>query len=158
MDVAASRLFWLKTTVVLVFCIGLSMSSALWIGPRSYPLAPVSSMFPVIDNAVALDLYVALFALAAIALVAANPRWFIAAFLAVIAAFCLMDQTRWQPWVFQYSFLLAAMVLYSWNGADGEKRTLNIARLIVASTYIYSGLQKLNLNFMENALSGNPRL
>jgi hypothetical protein len=33
---------------------------------------------------------------------------------------------------------------------DGEKRTLNIIRLIVAFTYIYSGLQKLNLNFMEN--------
>ena len=152
MAVPASRLFWLKTTVVLVFCIGLSMSSRLWIGPRSYPLAPVSSMFPVIDNAVALDLYVALFLLAAIALVAPKPRWFIAAFLAVIAAFCLTDQTRWQPWVFQYSFLLAAMGLYSWDRAeaDGEKRTLNIARLIVASTYIYSGLQKLNLNFMEN--------
>ncbi|MGZ3329130.1 MAG: hypothetical protein ACXU85_18410, partial [Xanthobacteraceae bacterium] len=29
-------------------------------------------------------------------------------------------------------------------------RTLNILRLIVAFTYIYSGLQKINLNFMEN--------
>ena len=152
MGVAASRLFWLKTTVVLVFCIGLSMSSALWIGPRSYPLAPVLPMFPVIDDTVAGALYVALFVLAAICLVAPKPRWFIAAFLAVMAAFCLMDQTRWQPWVFQYSFLLAALALHSWNGgdADGAKRTLNIARLIVAGTYIYSGLQKLNANFMAN--------
>jgi hypothetical protein len=151
-DVAASRLFWLKTTVVVVFCIGLSMSSALWIGPRSYPLAPVSSMLPVIDDIVARALYVVLFVLAAIVLVAPKPQWFMAAFLAVIAAFCLTDQTRWQPWVFQYSFLLAAMALYAWNGAnaDGAKRTLNIARLIVAGTYIYSGLQKLNLNFMES--------
>src|SRR5450756_119310 len=93
MGVAASRLFWLKTTVVLVFCIGLSMSSALWIGPRSYPLAPVLPMFPVIDDTVAGALYVALFVLAAICLVAPKPRWFIAAFLAVVAAFCLMDQT-----------------------------------------------------------------
>ena len=63
-----------------------------------------------------------------------------------------MDQTRWQPWVFQYSFLLAAIALYSWDSADadGAKRTLNIARLIVASTYVYSGLQKTNLNFVEN--------
>jgi hypothetical protein len=151
-DVAASRLFWLKTTVVLAFCIGLSMSSALWIGPRSYPLAPVSSMLPVIDGIAARAMYVALFVLAAICLVAPKPQWLIAAFLAVMAAFCLMDQTRWQPWVFQYSFLLAVMALYSWNGGDaaGAKRTLNIARLIVAATYIYSGLQKLNPNFMEN--------
>jgi hypothetical protein len=151
-DVPVSRLFWLKTTVVLAFCIGLSMSSALWIGPRSYPPAPVSSMFPLIDDAVALVLYLALFLLAAIALVTPKPSGFIAAFLAIIAAFCLTDQTRWQPWVFQYGFLLAAMARHPWNGADadGEERTLDIARLIVASTYVFSGLQKINLNFMEN--------
>jgi hypothetical protein len=151
-EIPAKLLFWLKTTVILVFCIGLSMSRALWIGPRSYPLVPVSSMFPVIDGAVAQALYIALFVLAAVALVAPKPRWPIAGFLAVMAAFCLMDQTRWQPWVFQYSFLLAATALYSWDraDADGAKRTLNIARLIVAGTYVYSGLQKINLNFMEN--------
>jgi hypothetical protein len=150
-DASASRLFWLKTTVILAFCIGLSMSPRLWIGPRSYPPAPVSSMLPVIDVA-APGLYVALFALAAAALVVPKPRWVIAAFLAVIAAFCMTDQTRWQPWVFQYSFLLAAVALYSGNGADvdGDRRALNIARLIVASTYIFSGLQKINPNFMAN--------
>ena len=152
MDVSASRLFWLKNTVILVFCIGLWMSRPLWIGPRSFPLAPVSSLFPVIGDAVAVALYVALFVLAAAALVAPKPGWLIAAFLAIMAAFCLTDQTRWQPWVFQYSLLLGIMALHSWNGADadGEKRTLNILRLIVAFTYIYSGLQKINLNFMEN--------
>lgn len=152
MDVSASRLFWLKNTVILVFCIGLWMSRALWVGPRSFPLAPVSSLFPVIGDAVALDLYVALFVLAAVALVAPKPGWPIAGFLAIIAAFCLTDQTRWQPWVFQYSLLLGIMAAHSWNGADadGERRTLNILRLIVAFTYIYSGLQKINLNFMEN--------
>jgi uncharacterized membrane protein YphA (DoxX/SURF4 family) len=150
-DAVASRVFWLKTTVILAFCIGLSMSPALWIGPRSYPLAPVSSMFPVIDGVVARGLYVALFAFAAMALVAPKPRWLIAAFLAVIAVFCLTDQTRWQPWVFQYSFLLAAIALHPWNdaAADGQ-RALNMARLIVASTYIFSGLQKINLNFTTN--------
>ena len=152
MDVPASVLFWLKTGVILAFCIGLSISPALWIGPRSYPLAPVSSMLPAIDRAVTLGLYFALFVIAAIALVVSRPRWFIAGFLAVIAVFCLADQTRWQPWVFQYSCLLAAAALYSWNAADveGARRTLNIARLIVASTYVFSGLQKINPNFVEN--------
>jgi hypothetical protein len=150
-DAPASRLFWLTTTVILAFCVGLSMSPGLWIGPRSYPAAPVSSMLPVIDVA-APGLYVALFALAAVALVVPKPRWVIVAFLAVIAAFCMTDQTRWQPWVFQYSFLLAAVALYSGNGADvdGDRRALNIARLIVACTYIFSGLQKINSNFMAN--------
>ena len=150
-EVPASRLFWLKTSVLSAFCIGLAMSNPLWIGPRSFPLAPVATMLPAIDGVVARGLYVALFVLAAIALAVREPRWFIAAFLAIVAVFCLADQTRWQPWVFQYSFLLAALALYSRNGADaGERRTLNVARLIVAATYVFSGLQKMNPNFVDN--------
>ena len=147
-----TRLDCLKIIVFIAFCIGLSMSPALWTGPRSYPLAPISSLFPAINGVVAVGLYAALFVLAAIAVVARRPRWLIAAFLAVIGVFCIADQTRWQPWVFQYSFLLAAVAAYSRkrSDVDGEKQALDIARLIVASTYIFSGLQKINLNFMEN--------
>jgi uncharacterized membrane protein YphA (DoxX/SURF4 family) len=115
-------------------------------------LAPISSLFPVINGVVAIGLYAVLFVLAAIAVVARRPRWLLAAFLAVIGVFCIADQTRWQPWVFQYSFLLAAVAAYSRkrSDVDGEKQALDIARLIVASTYIFSGLQKINRNFMEN--------
>jgi hypothetical protein len=148
----ASRLFWLKTTVILAFCIGLLMSSRLWIGPRSYPQAPVLGTLPAVEGIVAHSLFAALFVLAAIALISPKPQKFIAAFLAIIAFLCFFDQTRWQPWVFQYGFLLATLALFSWNNddADGEKRTLNIARLIIASTYIFSGLQKINLNFVQH--------
>ena len=129
------------------------MSSPLWIGPRSYPAGPglvaISRSSATLRS---LALYVALFVLAAAGAGDAGSRdGSIAAFLAIMAAFCLTDQTRWQPWVFQYSLLLADHGAASWNGADagGEKRALNILRLIVAFTYIYSGLQKINLNFMD---------
>jgi hypothetical protein len=150
-DAAAGRLFWLKSTVMAAFCAGLSLSPALWTGPRSYPLTPVSSFFPVIDGATAHVLYAGLFLAAAIALIVSRPRWIIAVFLAIVALFCLADQTRWQPWVFQYSLLLTAVALSSWSGGGvDDRRVLNIARLIVAGTYIFSGLQKINLNFVEN--------
>jgi predicted DCC family thiol-disulfide oxidoreductase YuxK len=148
----ASRLFWLKTALVLAFCIGLVMSSRLWIGPRSYPLAPVADALPRIDGLLADGLFAALFILAVAILVAAKPQRFIAAFLTIIAALCLLDQTRWQPWIFLYSFLLATLALFSWDSADvaGRRSTLNIARLILACTYIFSGLQKVNSNFIES--------
>lgn len=137
---------------MLAFCIGLLMSSRLWIGPRSYPPAPVFGTLPVIEGVMAYGLFAALFVFAAAALISPKPQKFIAAFLAIIAVLCFFDQTRWQPWVFQYSFLLATLALFSWNNGDidGQRRTLNIARLIIASTYIFSGLQKMNLNFIEN--------
>jgi len=125
------------------------MSSALWIGPRSFPSTPVFSI-PAIDRTLALGLYAALFVFAGVALMVREPRWPIAAFLAVVAVFCAADQTRWQPWVFQYGVLLAVIALHTRNGVDGERRTLNVIRLIIAFTYVYSGLQKMNLNFFEN--------
>lgn len=148
----ASRIFWLKAVIILAFCIGLIMSSRLWIGPRTYPLAPVSGSLPASIYPLDVALFAALFALAAAILISPRPQKFIFAFLAVIAVFCLLDQTRWQPWVYQYAALLVALSLFSWDSSDvaGQRRALNVARLIVAATYVFSGLQKLNFNFVNN--------
>jgi hypothetical protein len=148
----ASRLLWLKVAVVLAFCVGLLMSPHLWVGPRSFPPAPVASSLTQIEGLAAYALFAALLLLAAAILVAPKPRWLIAAFLAVIGVFCLLDQTRWQPWVYLYSFLLATLAVFSWEPGDfgGQQSTLDVARLIVACTYIFSGLQKVNLNFIDN--------
>ena len=148
----ASRLFWLKAIVILAFCLGLAMSHNLWTGPRTFPAAPSLAGAPQIDGILGYGLFCALFVLAAAIVVAPKPRWFIVAFLAIIGAFCLADQTRWQPWVFLYAFLLATLALFSWDSADvpGQRGALNVARLIVACTYVFSGLQKTNLNFMNN--------
>src|SRR5262249_21312006 len=131
---AMSRLLWLKLTVVSAFCLGLAMSWRLWIGPREFPTAPVSDLLASSLYPVDVVLFAALFAAAGGIIVSAKPQKFIFAFLGSIAVFCLFDQTRWQPWVYQYGALLAALALFSWNGADtsGQRRTLNIARLIVA--------------------------
>jgi DCC1-like thiol-disulfide oxidoreductase/DoxX len=148
----ASRIFWLKTAIVVGFCIGLAMSSRLWIGPRTYPLAPVSIFLPPSIHLLDLVLFAALFALALAILVSPRPQKLIFAFLAVLAVFCVLDQTRWQPWIFQYAFLLVALALFSWDSGDiaGRAHALNVARFIVAATYVFSGLQKLNLNFINN--------
>ena len=147
----ASRIFWLKVTIITAFCIGLLLSSRLWIGPRTYPTVPLSGFLPAINSYVAHGLFAALFALAAIILVSPRPQKFVIGFVAIIALFCVFDQTRWQPWVFQYGFLLTTLALFSWRSgdADGQKRILNIARLVIAGTYFFSGLQKLNWNFID---------
>jgi len=96
-------------------------------------------------------LFYGLFVLATLAILLPRPRRWIAAFLLVLIAFCLFDQTRWQPWVFLYGFLLATLGLFSWSSEDeeGRRHALNLARLIIASTYIFSGLQKANATFVN---------
>ena len=83
----ASRIFWLKTVIIPAFCIGLVMSSRLWIGPRTYPLAPISRFLPASIYPIDIALFAALFALAAAILISPRPQIFIFAFMAVIAAF-----------------------------------------------------------------------
>jgi predicted DCC family thiol-disulfide oxidoreductase YuxK len=147
---AASRIFWLKIATIGFFCIGLFMSARAWIGPRSYPEAPVFSALPAVDGSLAVGLFATLFGLAAASVISPKPQKWIAAFLAIVAFFCVVDQTRWQPWVFQYAFMLTTLALFSWDrdDADGRQRALNILRLVMAGTYVFSGLQKLNWNFV----------
>jgi predicted DCC family thiol-disulfide oxidoreductase YuxK len=148
----ASRIFWLKIVVVQMLCVGLAMSPHLWIGPRSYPLAPVFDWLPRAGLTLDYTMFTAVFALAAAILVSSRPQKFIAALLAVILVFCLLDQTRLQPWVFFYVALLGTLALFSWDSDDvaGRNSTLNRARLIMAATYLFSGLQKININFVHN--------
>jgi hypothetical protein len=148
----ARRLYWLKIAVVVAFCIGLALAPRLWIGPRSFPAVPLIGGLPAIEGLVAYALFALLFILAAAIIVSPRPQRLIAAFLAVIAVFCMADQTRWQPWVFLYGFLLATLALFSWDDRDsaGRRSALNLARLIIACTYVFSGLQKTNLNFVDN--------
>lgn len=86
-----------------------------------------------------------------------RPRAYILAFVVLAGLLSLFDQSRWQPWFYQYLFMLAALALYPWGEQNPQKRekALNICRLIIASTYFWSGAQKLNVSFLEN---GFPQL
>jgi hypothetical protein len=79
-----------------------------------------------------------------------KPQKLIFTTLVIMAIFAFFDQMRWQPWFYQYFFMLAILGLFSWNYADTEKRqaVLNTSRLIVASIYFFSGLQKINPVFV----------
>src|SRR5262245_5900801 len=85
----STRLSLLRLTVIPAFCIGLLMCPALWIGRRSYPVAPLLSLLPPIEGGLAKGLYAGLFVLAAVACVARDRRWPIGGFLGITALFCL---------------------------------------------------------------------
>jgi uncharacterized membrane protein YphA (DoxX/SURF4 family) len=145
------RVAYTKTVVVLGFAAGLLLSPKLWISSRLFPLIPIIPglsplRFP-LDYICAGALFLLLCAIG----LAAKPRPYIFGFAAMLVALALHDQTRWQPWVYLYLFILLALSCYSWKADDlsGAENTLNICRLIVGATYFYSGLQKLNPNFAE---------
>lgn len=144
-------LFWLKALVAIGFAFAFCLSANLWLNVRTYPLSPLFGSLPQFGHPLDWLLLGALFVLLAFIGIRARPQNYIWTFLGILALLCLYDQTRWQPYIYQYVFLFATLALFSWRSDDaqGRQRTLNVARLIVASTYIYSGLQKMNAVFVQ---------
>jgi len=139
-----------KATVVAGFVAGLLLSPKLWVSTRLYPLVAIVHGLPSIPYPLDYFCYgILLVLLLAIAL-ATRPRIYIFAFVVFIAMYSLWDQTRWQPWVYQYWLMLIALGCFSGKPEDlgGQRDALNICRLIVGCTYFYSGLQKMNHRFI----------
>ncbi len=145
----ASRIFYLKIVLVLALFAGILLSIKLWVSSRAYPLAPVFDFLPSIPFPFDYGIVAVLCILLGAIFVSSRPRKCIAAFLVLAGFLALGDQSRWQPWFYQYVAMMALLGLYSWKftDADGRKTALNASRLIVAGIYFWGGVQKVNASF-----------
>lgn len=136
----------LRIVVILGLLAGFALSPKLWLSSRIYPLTPVWSFLKPLSSPGDDILFIALIALL-IALAVAPRREIQAAAFALLLLVALQDQSRWQPWFYQYVLMLLAIAL---AGSGRQEAALNTCRLIVAATYIWSGLAKLNPSFMSD--------
>jgi uncharacterized membrane protein YphA (DoxX/SURF4 family) len=133
----SKRLLYLRVTIALGTIAGMVLSHKLWLSGRFYPLTPVFPFLKPVPSPFDYILFGA--TLAALAASAITPRLIsIFATLAVVLAVC--DQSRLQPWFYEYFFLLLGVAFASPNAC----------RLIVATTYLWSGIQKLNAGFIND--------
>ncbi|HEV2762666.1 MAG TPA: hypothetical protein VGV38_06695, partial [Pyrinomonadaceae bacterium] len=145
----AERIALLGRALAAAFACGLLLSFKLWVSTRQYPLSPALGLLPAFAFPLDYLSLAALLALLGASAFAARPRPFLLSLLALSLLLCLQDQTRWQPWVYQYLFMLAALALHDGRGASDARRraAVDACRLVVAGVYFWSGLQKLNANF-----------
>jgi hypothetical protein len=150
-----ARLTYTKIVVVLGFAAGFLLSRHLWISSRYYPLISVWHGLPRIPYPLDYICFASLFLLLGVIASASRPKPYIFCFATLLLFVAIFDQTRWQPWVYLYLFILLALGCFSWNADDtrSQENTLNICRLIVGTTYLYSGLQKLNPRFATGLAS-----
>ena len=131
--------------VAAALAAGLLLAPRLFLASRAFPRAPVVEGWPLFSAP--LDLIALgglLVALGGVAL-APRPRWWAAAATSLALLLALDDQSRWQPWFFQYVVLLAALVIAR-DAAD----TLAAWRVVLVGLYLWSGIQKLNATFMTH--------
>jgi len=139
----------LKYTLAAAMLCGLMLSPRLWLSARNYPLVPVWDGLPTVpapwDWLVPGVLAAALGAV----VVAPRPRLAMLVFVILAGVWSLWDQTRWQPWFYQYLVMFAVLALGpSPKDPERGQASLNACRLIVASIYFWSGLQKVNVLFV----------
>lgn len=129
--------------------LGVTLSHRLWLGFRFYPFTPIwrglkPPPYP-FDHVLVGGLFVCLMA------VLLGFRPWISAIGAIlfIAVLCAQDQSRMQPWVYQYMFMLGGLGAVERRDPTpvAVSRFLNTCRLIIASVYFWSGLQKMNPGF-----------
>jgi len=144
-----SRSHWLTATVAFGCAASLLLSPKLWLTTRLYPLTPVSPIFVPFHPPYDSIAYFALIAALLLAAILPRPRVPIAAFAVIAVTLALQDQSRWQPWFYQYLLMLLAIGI----AGDGKKQSaFNTCRLIVVAIYIWSGISKLNPAFANSTL------
>jgi len=111
---------------------GIALSFKLWFPfDRLYPAAPFATWLGV--GPAWID------ALLTIAMIAALLAGWWKTALGVLAMLVLRDQSRLQPWAWEYALLTVALMLPSAG--------LKTCRALVIALYIWSGIQKLNMTF-----------
>jgi hypothetical protein len=127
---------------------GLLLSPKLWLSARSFPLTPVWSAFVPFRAPWDFVVYVALLMLLALIAIMPRPRAFIGIFAMFAFVLVLQDQSRLQPWFYQYVLMLLAI---GFAGDDASGR--NTCRFIVLAVYVWSGLSKFNPAFANGTFT-----
>ena len=134
----------LRIAIAAALFAGLALSPKLWLSERVYPATPVSAILRPIPAPLDYIFYGAMLAILVAIAIVERPAKLIGVFVALAIAISLLDQSRWQPWFYQYLAMLAAV------GFCDRISALNSCRLVMVCTYFWSGLQKANLDFVHN--------
>ena len=140
-----ARLRWARLVVAAALAAGLLLAPRLFLATRVFPRVPVLDGWPPLPAP--LDVVVLGALLAALGGVALAPRarWWAAAATVLALILAADDQSRWQPWFYQYVAMLAALAL-----AREAGDTLAAWRAVLVGLYLWSGIQKLNTTFMTH--------
>src|SRR5882724_1448289 len=137
------RLRWARLVLAAALAAGVLLASRLFLATRVFPRAPVLDGWPRLQAPLDVLALAALLAVLGGVAFAPRPRRWAAAATAFALILAVEDQSRWQPWFYQYVAMLAALAV-----ARDSGDTLAAWRVVLAGLYLWSGVQKINVTFM----------
>jgi hypothetical protein len=131
---------------------GMLLSLPLWMSERAYPLFPCGSLFkPFPAPLDAIFLWVTI-ALLCLSVFLPAHSWGPVGCCVLLA---LQDQTRWQPWFYQYLLLITLAAVIRDRRAPSF---LLVCRVFMVCMYLWSGVHKLNPGFLRMYEAAFPSL
>jgi hypothetical protein len=142
----------MKIVLALALLAGILLSHKLWLTERFFPHTPLLSFLPQPPAPVDWIILGIVSLLLVLIVALPSPKKLIIIFCILFGAVLLLDQNRWQPWVFQYYCMMILLCFVSWKREDKirHEQALNGMRFIIAGIYLYSGLQKINPQFIND--------
>lgn len=140
-----TRLRWAGVVTCAGMASGVVISRPLWLTERRFPLTLPWDALPAPAppfDAVLLALFLAALGLAALL----GRRAIFGACFVLALLLAAPDIQRWQPWFFQYAFMVGALAFCA------PRDALGTLRVIMAFIYVYSGLQKIHAAFFDSGM------
>jgi hypothetical protein len=157
-EASRRRLEWLRRGTAATFAGSLLLTARLWLTERDYPLTPLLEFLPQpsfpVDAAILGTMLLALL----LVVLLKDPRWPLLIVCLIALVWGILDQSRWQPYLFHPMAMLATMLLVPWHrrerwSPDAVEWWLAPSRLLLVFTYLYSGLEKLNHDFIHHGFA-----
>ena len=127
--------FWIFTKI---------FSYNVWHTDRLFPVIPPLNFLEDVPNFLHLSLFFVALCGMAVVVVFPNNRTVLGLTIVVEFLSCLLDQSRWQPWEYQYLLTFLFFFFYHHN----RKQFSNYFAFLLVVTYFFSGLHKLNGGFL----------
>jgi hypothetical protein len=142
------RLEWLYLLTSIGLLAGILISLSAWSGIRTYPLVPVFSHLTLPAWAQTF----LILTLVTSTLIGMRYKTYRSVSLGIsllsLFTLCLLDITRFQPWIFHYGAILSIYLIGTLRNLS-HTRLLDAARILIAGIYFWSGVQKINWAFMS---------
>lgn len=151
-DNSCARIRIISRVTAIACLLSMALCYKLWLGERVFPLTPVFGFIPQFQHP--FDYILAGFAAVLLICIAVmrSPQKLIILFVCVAVFMMLQDQNRLQPWFYQYVLMFFILSFFNFRCDDTRKQTsiVIIFKVMIAAVYFWSGLQKLNPNFLAD--------
>lgn len=142
---------WCLRIITLAFILQMGLSYNLWIPiDRSYPTLPFFAFLP-ISYVDWLTSCLSGFFLVGLCIACVCKKWRQPALLLALGCFFMLileDANRFQPWAYVYLALLGNITWYNWKPHD--KRQVATLQFVLVMVYFWSGIHKLNVQFIHD--------